>query len=251
MKPSTIWKMIALALGAGLLASVLVACGSNPAGLSDAGGITVSATSEVKVVPDKARINVSVITEDKQAEACRTANAEAVDAVMKELVELGVAKNSVQTSYANLSPRYGSKSGESDEDWSIVGYEMNTRLTVSDLDIDNVSTAVQACVAAGANGADGIEYYASNYDETYNNALAQAIETAKVKAEGIAQATGVRLGKVTNVSEGYQDTSYRYVDSLDAGMVADEEVAAGSAVAKTMPGQVGITAEVTVTYAIA
>ena len=48
--------------------------------------------------------------------------------------------------------------------------------------------------------------------------------------------------------EGYQDTSSRYVSN---DMAMEDAVAeAGAAVAKTMPGQVSIAAEVTVTYAI-
>ena len=253
MKQSGFVKAFALVVGAGLLVGVLTACGSGARATVNEGGITVTASSDVKVVPDKARVSVQIITEDKTAEACRSANAEKLDAVLKALSEMGVADTSVQTSYANLSPQYGSVTSSDDggktEDWVITGYEMTTSLTISDLDIDNVGAAVQACVGAGADGTNGIEYYASDYDASYNEALAKAIETAKSKAEGIAQATGVGLGRVTNVSEGYQDTSYRYVDSYNMAMATEEDALASGA-AKTMPGQVSITAEVTVTYAI-
>ena len=256
MNTSIVRKACALVLGACLAMGVMTACGPGPRTTSsDAGGITVTASSEVKVVPDKARVEIQIISEDKTAEACRSANAKKLDAVLKALSDLGVAETSVQTSYANLSPRYGSKITSADdsdgnyEDYAIVGYEMTTSLAVSDLDIDNVSAAVAACVAAGADGTNGIEYYASEYDAAYNEALAKAIETAKSKAEGIAQATGVGLGRVTDVSEGYQNTSYRYVDSFNTQMAAVED-ADDAGAAKTMPGQVSITAEVTVTYAI-
>jgi len=250
-------RIFALVVGVGLLAGILTACGSGAMTASkDAGGITVSASSEVKVVPDKARVNIQIITEEKTAEECRNANAEKLDAVLKALSDLGVADTSVQTSYANLSPQYGSRVTSSDdkdgeyEDWVITGYEMTTSLTVSDLDIDNVGAAVQACVGAGADGTNGIEYYASDYDASYNEALSKALETAKSKAEGIAKATGVGLGRVSNVVEGYQDTSYRYVDSYNMAMSTEEDAAVAGA-AKTMPGQVDITAQVTVRFAIA
>ena len=83
----------------------------------------------------------------------------------------------------------------------------------------------------------------------YQQALETALGTAKSKAEGIASASGVSLGKVTKVVEGYQDTSARYaVDNEVYEMAKDSE--ASGAMAKTMPGQTNITAEVTVTYAI-
>ena len=251
-------KIAAMALGMCVFAFALVGCGSGGGAASADGdhGITVSASSETKVVPDKARVRVSVVTEADTAEECQQEDAKSVNAIIDALKELGIEDTSVQTSYTDLSPRYGSlvtdsksKSDDAEYDeWVITGYEMTTELTISDLEIDNVGAVVKACVAAGANSSDGIEYYASNYDEAYNEALAKALETAKTKAEGIAAATGAGLGKVVNVVEGYQDTSARYVSSMNA---MAEESADGGFAAKTMPGQVGITAQVTVTYAIA
>ena len=260
MKTSKLKKTGALVLGVCALAFALVlaGCGSGGAASTDSEhGITVSASSETKVVPDKARVSFSVVTEDKEAEKCQSENATKVNAVIEALGKLGIEETSIQTSYSDLSPRYGSlvtdSKGKGDDDvaydeWTITGYEMTTELTVSDLAIDSVGPAIEACVAAGANGSDGVEYYASNYDEAYNEALTRALETAKAKAENIATATGTSLGKAVNVVEGYQDTSARYVTAMND--MAYEESADGAAAAKTMPGQVDISANVTVTYAI-
>ena len=240
--------MIAVAACAGLLAFALAGCAGS-AGATDT-GITVTASSDAKVVPDKARINVSVVSEAKTAEACQDDNAADVNAVIAALGELGVADTSIQTANTSLFPRYGQPAnGSEDDEYVITGYEMTTTLRVEDLDIDNVGTIVQACVAAGANEADGIEFYASAYDEVYQQALEAALGTARGKAEAIAQATGVGVGSVLRVTEGYQDTSARYATNFDTYAASDEAFDTG-AVAKTMPGQTTITAEVTVTYAI-
>ena len=282
MREGKILKTVGLAMMAAAMALALSACGLGGAATASSGGdgITVSASSETKVVPDKARISVSIVTEAKEAEKCQSENAKSVNAVVEALKGLGVGEESIQTNYSNLFPRYGSRvtegkasakasaddgekavaesdvelaedvSGQDDEaydEWVITGYEMTTTLSISDLEIDNVGSVVQACVAAGANEASGIEYYASNYDEKYNEALGRALDIAKAKAESIAASTGAGLGRVVNVVEGYQDTSARYV----ANDYAEEEISADAgAAAKTMPGQLGITAEVTVTYAI-
>ena len=265
MKTNKVLMAVACALCVAVLAFALAGCGGGSASGEQAKGITVSASSELKVVPDKARIRLSVITEAKTAEECQSKNAEATNAVIEACKALGIEETSIQTSYSNLFPRYGSVTSDkaasdkaaSDKanastttDWKITGYEMTTSFTVSDLEIDNVGATVQACVAAGANQAGGVEYYVSDYDAKYNEALAKALETAKSKAESIASATGARVGKVVNVVEGYQDTSARYATSTanDAEML--EATGDTAAVAKTMPGQVDVSAEVTVTYAI-
>ena len=265
MKPkNAVLAIMALACSIAL-SCLLVGCGSSggSAGPSESGGITVSASSDTKVVPDKARISVSVVTEEKTAEACQFKNAESVNAVLEALKTQGVDEKSLQTSYSNLSARYGNRTtdasgdsknaattGSAYSEWVITGYEMTTVLTVSDLDISNVGTLVQACVDAGANEVNGIDYYASNYDEAYNEALAQALAAAKSKAETIANATDAHLGKVTSVSEGYQDTSARYVSSAKEAYAMEDAAGGNGPVAETMPGQINITAEVTVTYAL-
>lgn len=264
MKPKNV-VLVIMALACSIaLSCLLVGCGSSggSAGPSESGGITVSGSSDTKVVPDKARISVSVVTEEKTAEACQSKNAESVNAVLEALKTQGVDEKSLQTSYSNLSARYGNRTTDASDDskntttgssyseWVITGYEMTTVLTVSDLDIPNVGTLVQACVDAGANEVNGIDYYASNYDEAYNEALAQALAAAKSKAETIANATDAHLGKVTSVSEGYQDTSARYVSSAKEAYTMEDAAGGNGPVAETMPGQINITAEVTVTYAL-
>jgi len=239
-------KKLAAVLCAGLMAVALAGCATSPADAADT-GITVTASNEAKVVPDKARITLSVVSEAKDAKSCQDANAKDVNAVIAALGKLAVADESIQTSNTYLSPRYGQADKDSEE-YVITGYEMTTTLRVSDLDIDTVGTIIQASVEAGANEADGIEYYASNYDEVYQQALETALGTARSKAEGIAKATGSTLGKVVRVSEGYQDTSARYATNF-ASYDTEDALDAGAA-AKVMPGQTSIRAEVTVTYAI-
>jgi len=240
--------MVLAAICAAAFACGLSACAGGASSYDE--GITVTASSDAKIVPDKARINVSVVSEEKTAEACQKENADSVNAVIAKLGELGVADTSIQTANTYLFPRYGqSKDSSEDDEYVITGYEMTTTLRVDDLDIDNVGTVVQACVAAGANQADGIEFYASAYDEAYQQALEAALGTARSKAEGIASASGVSLGSVVRVSEGYQDTSARYIETPEVYASSEDALDAG-ATAKTMPGQTAITAEVTVTYAI-
>ncbi|MDO4890266.1 MAG: SIMPL domain-containing protein [Coriobacteriaceae bacterium] len=248
MNAKQLWSVLAVATCAALLAGALAGCSG--ASASTDSDITVTATSDAKIVPDKARINVSVVSEEKTAEACQKENATRVNAVIGKLGGLGVADTSIQTANTYLFPRYGQpKDGSEDDEYVITGYEMTTTLRVEDLDIDNVGTVIQACVAEGANQADGIEFYASTYDEAYQQALEAALGTARNKAEGIANASGVNLGSIVRVSEGYQDTSARYISNPDV-YASEDAVDSGAATAKTMPGQTTITAEVTVTYAI-
>lgn len=211
-----------------------------------AGTVTVNASSEVKAVPDRASFSVDVVVQGETAEDAQSAASEPVDAVMAALSKLGIEDKSIQTTYTGVSPLY---------DWSgetqrIVGYESRTSITVSDVAVDDVTAAMEACVTAGATSTSGPNYYASSYDDAYAQALAQAIEASRAKAAVMAEAAGVSLGEVVSITEGYQNTSYRYVESaaaMEMDVTVDE---ADAGAAKLAPGEVSIEAQVTVTYAL-
>lgn len=211
-----------------------------------AGTVTVNASSEVKAVPDRASFSVDVVVQGETAEDAQSAASEPVDAVMAALSKLGIEDKSIQTTYTGVSPLY---------DWSgetqrIVGYESRTSITVSDVAVDDVTAAMEACVTAGATSTSGPNYYASSYDDAYAKALAQAIEASRAKASVMAEAAGVSLGEVVSITEGYQNTSYRYVESAAAMEMAVTVDEAGAGAAKLAPGEVSIEAQVTVTYAL-
>lgn len=245
-------------------AAVLAGCSGAAAPAADA-GITVTASAEVKVVPDKARITLSVTTEGTDAPSCEEANSAAVNAVIDALGQMGIAEADIQTLYSDLTPRYGTASVAVDDSASaeegvavadglaivdettIVGYWMNTGLSVSNLDIDQVGEVARACIAAGANGASGVEFYATDQAEAYAQALREALDMARSKASVLAEASGVALGDVVSVNEqSYPDSSSWYNASA-----ADFAEGAEEAAAKVMPGEVTITSTLTVTYAIA
>ena len=227
--------------------------------------ITVTANSEVKVVPDKAEVGVAVTTQAATAEGTQSENTTNVNAVIDALKKLGVDEKSIQTTDTYLNPRYdysspitysapAASNGEElaiaaedsadDSSTNIVGYEMTTRLAVSDLDIGQVGEVVSACVEAGANNTDGIRDYSSDYDAKYNEALTAAVEEARQKADVLAKASGATLGNVYSMTEGYQNTSYRY----DSASTMEATSADGAM--KVMPGELEVTASVTVSYEI-
>ena len=203
--------------------------------------ITVTTKNQVSITPDVARISVTIATEGDDATIAKNASEKPTKAVLAALEKLGVAKKDIQTVYTDLSPIW-------DENGATDKYQMRTTFSVSGLAIDNVASVIDACVEAGATEVNGPEYYVSSYDKYYQEALANAIEGSRVKAEAIAQASGTSLGHILSVSEGYQDTSLAYAKST---ATADEEMALDAGgMADIEPGTVEVTAEVTVSYAI-
>ena len=201
--------------------------------------ITVSASASVSAVPDAARLSVTIRTTGETASSAQKANGKPTKAVLACLDEQGVPKEQVQTTYTDLSPVW-------DEDDTGDSYEMRTVLSVEGLPIDGLSTLMELLVDAGATEISGPEYYVSSYDELYQQALTDAVEATKPKAEAIASASEATLGDVVSVSEGYQDTSLRFKNTVGAV----EEATMDAGLAPIEPGEVDVEAEVTVTYAL-
>lgn len=205
--------------------------------------VTVTGKEEVKVVPDMAEIKYSIYTKADSAEDCQSRNSRDLTKAIEALTAMGVEETSIQTSAYGMSPVYDWNS----PDKKITGYEMTTRLTVSDISIDNVGKIISESVAAGVNGIDSVDYFSSQYDEKYREALAGAMDIAKAKAEALAASSQKSLIGVIRVEEfGYNPS----VRNSTYGAGASAKTAAAAADMAVMPGEVVIEAQVTVDYEI-
>lgn len=212
--------------------------------------ITVNSSETVRIVPDIAEAVYAVRTEAKDASACQQKNTEDVSHVIELLKSLGVEETSIQTSDYYMYPIYN-YSGNTQR---ITGYEASTSLTVSNLPIDNLGNILAKSVEAGINNIQSITYQSSRYDEGYSNALKLAMESAKVKAEALAEAGGCSLGNVVGVCENSNYGKARYTDNALSAKTRNAakmnlEDAAGE-FSSIMPGEVEAEVNITVEYLI-
>ncbi len=206
--------------------------------------VTVSASETVKVTPDMAQIVYEITTEDKDAQVCQQKNSETLDAVIAYLKEQKIAENSIKTSDFSLNPQYEYPGGGRQV---LVGYEMDTQLTVSDVPMEQVGVLLTGAVGAGVNRIRNVSYYASTYDEAYAEALALAMRASQEKAEAIAHAGGCQVTDILCVTETADRAAGRYVESGISrnAVMAAEDSAAEIAV---MAGEMEVEAEITVEY---
>lgn len=212
--------------------------------------ISVNSNETVTVVPDIAEIIYAVRTEAKDAASCQQKNTEDVAKVIELLKSLGVEETSIQTSDYYMYPIYN-YSGNTQR---ITGYEASTSLTVSKLPIDSLDTILAQSVQTGINNIQSITYMSSKYDEEYSNALKLAMESARAKAEALAEAGGCSLGSVVGVRENSNYSEARYTDNALSSKMRSMEslaVAAGEEGSSAiMPGEVAVEVNITVEYLI-
>ncbi|MEY8338667.1 SIMPL domain-containing protein [Lachnospiraceae bacterium 62-35] len=206
--------------------------------------ISVNSREEVKITPDMAEITYSVYTQASDAKECQKKNGEDLNHVIEILKGMGFEETSIQTSNYDLDPIYDWDNGQ-----KITGYEMETRVTVSDISIDRVGEVISASVDAGVNHIRSVTYMSSKYDEAYQEALKKAVQSAASKAQAMAEAGNCKLGPIVNINEYVSSQEAKYTDYRSSKAAAEAEAADFGAM-NVMPGEVSIEANISVDFAV-
>jgi uncharacterized protein YggE len=235
MKPIWIAGVAALVLAAAALAGVARpgAASGQETPQTDAHAITVSGLGSVSATPDQAEFSFGV---ERQARTAQQAFADASAAMTKLVNALkgaGVAAADIQTQHIGISPRY------SDDGSDIVGYSASSSVSAKLKSLDRAGVLIDAAVTAGANQVYGPNLSVADRTQRYQQALKNAIADARTKAQALAAASGLTLGKITAASEAGAAPPPMPIAEAAAGRAADLPVEAGTQ---------AIEASVTVTF---
>lgn len=161
--------------------------------------INVSARGEVRVVPDRANIQISVQTRAETAAAAATENARKQKAVIEGLRALGIAANDIGTPNYSVYPeqRY-----EPNKEPVVIGYNVTNTLSVELKSVALVGPAIDAALARGANMITSLQFYASNTDSARQEAIAQAVRKARSDADAAARAAGGSISGLLEIGVG-------------------------------------------------
>jgi uncharacterized protein len=200
--------ILALAFSSAALAPLAVPALSTPA-LAAAGEesaktatISVSAEGTANAVPDMAVINLVVLREAETAREALDANTAAMTEVLKALKEDGIEDRDLQTSDFSIQPRWVyPKTNDGSETPKIAGYQVSNGLTVRIRELERLGDILDASVTLGVNQGGQIAFTNDKPDETISEARKNAVEKAKRKAEEMAGAAGVKLGRIVSMSE--------------------------------------------------
>ena len=198
------------------------------------GGITVTGVGTITSVPDEASFTIGVQTQGSSAREALAANSEQMRRVIAAVKTAGVAKDDIKTQDVSVSANYV-------DEGRIDGYTARNSVLVKIRDLDKAGGILDAASNAGATEVYGPTLSRSDEDDLQAKALRSAVEDARKKAEALADAAGVRLGRVTAMAEGFSGGPPPYY--------AAEQALAKDA-APIEPGTQDSQATVTVTFAI-
>jgi uncharacterized protein YggE len=205
--------------------------------------LIVQGEGKVTAVPDKATVILGVETRGPSAIAAATENAQLMNETITALLNAGISSNEIQTSSFSLStvPQEepigsgGAENKARDEKPQFIASNIVTANLNNTTDVGRV---LDAAVSAGSNSIQDVSFDLKDPKLEKDQALTLAIEDARRKAEIAAKAAGVDLGKLLEINEGYG-----YVGLASKG--ASFDIAT-----PISPGNMEITASVTLTYEI-
>lgn len=184
---------------------------------SQSTGVWVSGEGKVHATPDLAILQVGI---EAQAATVAEANAQAaaaMEALQKALKEAGLEDKDIQTANFSIYPvrEWDPDTGEE----RLVGYRVTNTVTIKIRDLDDAGSLIDSVVAAGGDytRVDGISFTVEDPTPYYDQARTKAVADAKRRAEQLAAASGITLGKLIYMTE-----SSGYVPSVRYALPAPE-----------------------------
>jgi len=197
---------------------------------------TVTGEGKVTVVPDTAIVDLGITINQPSVKVAQSEANSVINSISQAIKNLGVAAKDIKTSNYSVYPLYDQN--------RITSYQVNTNLTITVREIDKVNQVIDTATSKGANSVGGIQL---TVDENKKKQLLQdarelAVKEAKSKAESLARAAGLTLGKIVNVQESF--------GSVPVPMYAKSAIGLGGGREDTQiqPGSTDISTSVTLFY---
>jgi uncharacterized protein len=248
--------LIAAGLVIVLLLAALVGCttgtttASNPSGVSvnlnnQQEGIWVSGEGKVTVTPDIATLQLGVSVQAPTVAEAQSKAATAMDEVMKALTAAGIAKNDIKTQYFNIQQltRY-------DQDTQkevVTGYQVSNTVSAKIRKVDDAGSVIDAVASAGGDYTriNSISFGLDDPTKQYPEARKKAIDDAKSKAQQLADAAGVKLGKIVYITE-----STNYNPPVPIYYTAKSDSMGSVPTTAISPGETDVTINVQMNYTL-
>lgn len=203
--------------------------------------ISVSGFGEAAGKPDIALIQLGVnVVAGQIGEAIDESN-QTMEKITQALLGAGIAEEDLQTTNFNVWPedRYDPMTGQPTGERV---FHVDSTLQVKVRDIDQAPSVIELALEEGANNIYGLSYDIDDKSAMEAEARSKALQDAQVRADQLAGEIGVTLGNPILVSEG---TSGGIIYP-----VAYERAAGIGGGPPISPGQLTVSVQVNVTYAI-
>ena len=161
--------------------------------------VRTTGEATVAVKPDRAQIDVGVVTQADTSGAAVQQNAQKLESTLSNLRKLLGADADIKTVSYSVTPnyRYPKEGGEP----TITGYTATNivRLTVDDL--AKVGSVIDTATQGGSNRIQNLQFTLKDDSIVKSQALREAARKARASAQALASALDLRVVRVISVTE--------------------------------------------------
>ena len=233
-------KKLAVALAAGL-----IACSCMTAQAEDSRrSITTTGNGVVIAQNNRAVMYLAVETMSPDAKQAAQDNANIMTKVKHAVIGAGAAPDKIETDNYTMYPVYEYDKGKVKSR----KYEVNNRMKVVVEDLTKAGTVMDAAISAGANRIENIMFTVRNPGKYKDDALREAAQDARRKADIIAASLGKTVTNIISVTDNSVRVSPRNY-MMNARMAGGNDMAE-SATTPVEGGDAKVESSVTVVFEI-
>jgi len=160
--------------------------------------VSVAGLGEIQAEPDQALVTVGVEARKPKLEDARAEVARSIDAVLKLTRDLKIDPKYVRATRVNVQPEYNWDNNAKER--SLIGYFVSRQVEVDLRDLEKLGQLIERSTDLGANQLGYPRLDSSKRRDLERQALAKAVEDARLNAEVVAKAAGARLGPARTIS---------------------------------------------------
>lgn len=202
----------------------------------------VQGTGQATAIPNTAQISFGVTKNATTVADAQNQVNTAVSNILNGFKSLGVDAKDITTTDYSVDPQYNYTNGNQTPN----GYSVTQTLNVKLSPIEKASKAVDMATANGANVVNGVTFTVDDNTQKQleDKARTMAVNDAKQKAQSLAGAAGMHLGKIVDIQEDNNQPAPRPLFAAGSGAKAES-----AGVPTQLPtGQSTITSNVTISY---
>jgi uncharacterized protein YggE len=160
--------------------------------------VSVSGQGEVQAEPDQALLTIGVESRKPKLEDARAEVTKSIEAILKLTRDLKIDPKFVRATRVNVQPEYNWDANAKER--NLIGYFVSRQVEVDLRDLEKLGQLVERATDLGANQLGDPRLDSSKRRDLERQALAKAVEDARLNAEAVAKAAGARLGPARTIS---------------------------------------------------
>ena len=238
-------RRLAPVAAAALLLAAVSPTSAQDRPVREPGRVTVSGRATIEAPPDVATVTIGVSAKSATAGGAIDETSAAATRIIAAVAAFGIPKTDIWTSQVSLQQAWKSvRDGAGMAQRQPDGFEASNNVQVRLRDLGRVGEFLRRGIGEGATRIDGLSFGLVDPGKSEREAGAAAATDAQLRAEAVAAASGVRLGRIVSIRWGGARAP---VPTTLRGFSSEARAAPPVPIE---PGQLAVSAEVEITWAI-